>query len=560
LEIFTKKNFHKAGHELKIVMPKDIQDNPKFLDDIHDEGIRSFAKEIHLKWKSLLRVVDKNLLCKDCESTALDLPYPFIVPGGRFREFYYWDTLWILEGLYVSEMCLTAKSVIENTLWLVDKYGFVPNGSRVYYLNRSQPPVLPMMIQRYLEECGNGLRNKTKFIERSLGILEKEYSFWMAHRSVNVTNEHGSFTLNRYDANLTEPRPESYLHDVQLACNLTTMGSRQNLFHNIAATTESGWDFSGRWLNWTLIEDGKEYPDLRSSCTADLIPIDLNAVLMNNEVIIGGLWKILGNADNEAKYHEFAAAREKAFRSILYASRHNSWRDYNYVQGRLNEDRPFYITDLCPLWYTPFMKIPIEEIKTMLEDHQKIIYDYKGGVPISETYTAQQWDFPNVWAPTQYQLVRLHQRLYEETGDIGFDVKALEIAQKWIDSTYCGYRHYGYIFEKYDATMVGQPGAGGEYIVQEGFGWSNGVILWVIKQYGKRLMVPKECPVHPIVAKALMDEEVDDVGYLPVGWIRRYSTLFGLWTVAGLLTLLYKIWRRRKGYTGPLMQIVQGNS
>jgi alpha,alpha-trehalase len=60
-----------------------------------------------------------------------------IVPGGRFRESYYWDTYWIVKGLKVSDMTNTAYNSVMNLLELADTYGFIPNGGRDYYLNRS---------------------------------------------------------------------------------------------------------------------------------------------------------------------------------------------------------------------------------------------------------------------------------------------------------------------------------------------------------------------------------------------------------------------------------------
>ena len=39
-------------------------------------------------------------------------------------------------------------------------------------------------------------------------------------------------------------------------------------------------------------------------------------------------------------------------------------------------------------------------------------------------------------------------------------------------------------FEKMDAKRPGEPGGQGEYKVQTGFGWSNGVVLQFLQQYG----------------------------------------------------------------------------
>jgi alpha,alpha-trehalase len=147
-------NFHRPGFEMRIIIPKDWNSNPKFLKNIND-NLKPFAEAIHSKWKGLTRRFDQKKLCGECQASSFKLPYPFIVPGGRFREFYYWDSYWILEGLYVSEMCSTAGGMIENMLAMIDEFGFIPNGARIYYMNRSQPPLFDLMIERYIEECIN---------------------------------------------------------------------------------------------------------------------------------------------------------------------------------------------------------------------------------------------------------------------------------------------------------------------------------------------------------------------------------------------------------------------
>jgi alpha,alpha-trehalase len=77
--------------------------------------------------------------------TLLPLPRPFIIPGDRFRECYNWDSYWIIRGLLACRMLPAAQHLFENMLHLVDRYGFVPNGARTYYTNRSQPPLLGAM-------------------------------------------------------------------------------------------------------------------------------------------------------------------------------------------------------------------------------------------------------------------------------------------------------------------------------------------------------------------------------------------------------------------------------
>jgi hypothetical protein len=77
-----------------------------------------------------------------------------VVPGGRFEESYYWDSYWIIRGLLICDMTETAWGVISNLLEDVTNFGFVPNGGRIYYLDRSQPPLLTLMIAEYLNHVG----------------------------------------------------------------------------------------------------------------------------------------------------------------------------------------------------------------------------------------------------------------------------------------------------------------------------------------------------------------------------------------------------------------------
>ena len=92
-----------------------------------------------------------------------------IVPGGRFRESYYWDSYWINKGLLVSGMTTTANGVVNNLLTQVKTYGFVPNGGRDYYLNRSQPPFLSDMVVDLYNS------NSTFLTQDVLDTLNTEY-------------------------------------------------------------------------------------------------------------------------------------------------------------------------------------------------------------------------------------------------------------------------------------------------------------------------------------------------------------------------------------------------
>ncbi|XP_034521797.1 uncharacterized protein LOC117803322 isoform X2 [Ailuropoda melanoleuca] len=108
--------------------------------------------------------------------------HPFIVPGGRFLEFYYWDSYCVMEGLLLSEMPGTVKGMLQNFLDLVRIYGHVPNGARVYYLQRSQPPLLTLMMDSYLTHTDD-----TAFLRDNIGTLALELDFWTENRTISVS-------------------------------------------------------------------------------------------------------------------------------------------------------------------------------------------------------------------------------------------------------------------------------------------------------------------------------------------------------------------------------------
>ena len=93
-------------------------------------------------------------------------------------------------------------------------------------------------------------------------------------------------------------------------------------------------------------------------------------------------------------------------------------------------------------------------------------------------------DFPNVWAPYHLWIVEFFRSYGKD--DIAFD-----IAQRFVNTAYVGWlkTNKTMIFEKYDANNVGANGEGGEYVVQEGFGWTNGVVIKFIELYGDKLTV-----------------------------------------------------------------------
>lgn len=209
---FLMRNYEPSCSDMLLWSPPDFEPEPEFLSGIADPTLREWASDVHSLWNLLGRQLDPDVYTHPERHTLLPLKHPrMIVPGGRFCEFYYWDSYWIILGLLVSNMHDTAREITENFLDMVEKYGFIPNGSRKYYLNRSQPPLLAHMVSAVYEAQGD-----LEWLARALPTLEKEHAFWMAPglRALNVTDDSGRVhVLNRYYSPATRPRPESFVAD-----------------------------------------------------------------------------------------------------------------------------------------------------------------------------------------------------------------------------------------------------------------------------------------------------------------------------------------------------------
>lgn len=108
--------------------------------------------------------------------------------------------------LLVCGMKESAQRIILNSLHFIEAFGIVPNGARVYYLDRSQPPLLSEMVLEYYEATKDN-----SFLAKVLPSLDKEYQFWMTKRAVAIQIGDGkTYTLNQYNAQTSQPRPESF--------------------------------------------------------------------------------------------------------------------------------------------------------------------------------------------------------------------------------------------------------------------------------------------------------------------------------------------------------------
>uniref|UniRef100_A0A8R1TJI9 Trehalase n=1 Tax=Onchocerca volvulus TaxID=6282 RepID=A0A8R1TJI9_ONCVO len=474
LQSFVDEYFEQTGNELEDCELEGWIEHPPRLMMIQDPLLQDWALKLNQIWKVLCRKMKPE---NPKRTSLIHVPEEFIVPGGRFREFYYWDAYWIVKGLAVCGLHNAIKKMITNFVSVVDRYGFVPNGGRIYYLGRSQPPLLIPMAYEYYE-----LTNDLEFINQILPSLIKEYEFWQNNRAINVSDHKGDvYTVFYYHSKTNVPRPESFFVDIVHASRLSAQ-ERPKFYMDIASAAESGWDFSSRWF--------KDNRNIETIETTDVIPIDLNAFICWNLDILQYLLRHAGNFKKSKTFREKREILRRAMLQIFYNNTEGAWFDYNLRTKSHNLN--FYPSIAVPLFgecYQPLNQARPQKIVNFL--NKTGVYDYPGGVPTSLIRdTNQQWDFPNGWSPTNHMII---EGMRKSSNPI-VQEQAYRLAKKWVLGNYKVYSKTSYMWEKYNVIgNVPQKGSGGEYSVQDGFGWSNGVILDLLTTYFDRMQIePKD--------------------------------------------------------------------
>ncbi len=392
------------------------------------------------------------------EGTLIGLPHPYIVPGGRFEEQFYWDSYFTMLGLAADGRWDMIQNMLDNTAHLIDRFGFVPTANRTYFLSRSQPPVFALMVELLATKEGESAYVKY------LPQLKKEYAFWMSGQEKLEDSEHKSFArlaqmptgplLNRYYDNSAVPREE--MGEADIFFSEKYQGRQADkLFLHLRAAAESGWDFSSRWC---------EVPeDLGTIHTADIIPIDLNCLLYQLEKAIAKAAELSGDAAMASDYATKAQTRQEAIERYCWNYEKAFYFDYNF--HHYEQMMRYTLAAVFPL----FVGIANSEQSKGVADRLARDFLQDGGLLTTLEQSGQQWDKPNGWAP-------LHWVAIKGLEKYGYTDLANTIKTRWIEMNAVVYAETGNLVEKYDVTPGDHLGYGGEYPLQVGFGWTNGVL------------------------------------------------------------------------------------
>lgn len=430
------------------------------------DSSRSITEHINALWPVLTRQP------KDDGGTLIPLRKAYIVPGGRFGEVYYWDSYFTMLGLQAAGKEQLIENMVVNFAQLIQDYGHIPNGNRSYYLSRSQPPYFALMAQLLTD-----MRKDKSVLLDAQPQLQKEYQYWMAveneehikqqktakettqkayRKAVFVDTDN---VLNRYYDEMDTPRPESYREDIETAEK--SGRDKKAVYRHLRSGAESGWDYSSRWL-----KDGK---NLTTIHTTDILPVDLNCLLYYLEKTLEEVYAIKGHTHYAESMKNLAEKRKQAINKYFWNAEKGFYFDYDFIEKK--QTTVYSLAAVYPLFFKIASPEQAKAVANLLESQ----FLQAGGLTTTLAQTGEQWDAPNGWAPLQWMAI-------QGLRNYGYTDLATTIKERWIQNNIRVYKNTGKMVEKYNVYDISLLAGGGEYPVQDGFGWSNGVLLKLMSE------------------------------------------------------------------------------
>ena len=264
--------------------------------------------------------------------------------------------------------------------------------------------------------------------------------------------------MNRYYDDSDTPRPEAYKEDVHIAKE--SGRAAKEVYRDLKAAAESGWDFSTRWF-----ADGKNLATIE---TTNIIPIDLNSLMFNLEMILAKAYLVDQNKVEVDKFTRLAMRRQDAMERYCWSMEKSFYFDYNWVNKKPTSI--ISMAGMYPFYFRSASPMRMEAAHPVLQTELL----RAGGFVSTKVKSGQQWDAPNGWAPLQWIGIK---------GLRNYDQHTLadEVSGRWLALNRKVYKNTGKMVEKYNVEDLSLEAGGGEYPVQDGFGWSNGVAKALIK-------------------------------------------------------------------------------
>ncbi len=405
----------------------------------------------------------------------LYLPGEYVVPGGRFNEMYGWDSYFINLGLLRDGQVELAKSMVDQQLYEIEHYGMVLNANRSYYLTRSHPPVLSMMLFDVFNHTGD-----LDWLGRALPLAEQFHTYYLVppHRDQAsglsryfdvgrgtaaevLYGERDPYGRSHYDR-LREIFRDHYtaIEEVELFYDRTRDSLTEYALKGDRSMRESGFDPSGRFGPFNL--DAPRYA-----------PVCLNTLLYVFERNLAEMNRLIGDLGAAAYWEREAALRVDLINHFLWDEKHGLYLDYHLE--RFERTLYPFLTTFWPLW----ARIASKEQAARVMEHLPL-FEVEGGLQTSCCATGNQWDAPFIWAPLQLMAI-------EGMRHYGYCREADRIQKKFLNVVMHDFAGTGCLYEKYKSCgsrNVSSDLRFGYTSNEPGFGWTNGVILELFHQDG----------------------------------------------------------------------------
>lgn len=364
----------------------------------------------------------------DDDESLLGMPKPYLVPSYDetasfdYNELYYWDSYFMVQGLMNAENRELVTGILENLLYLFERFGVIPNASRTYLTGRSQPPFLTSFIF----DVYSAYDMDRAWLKRAMKIAEAEYhTVWCGTKKPNERLAYQGLS-RYYDIN--------YLHDL--------------------AEAESGWDMTPRFSRKALY----------------YLPVDLNALLYKYELDLARTARLFEDEAAAKKWDAKAEVRKKTMNALMWDQLRGLYYDYDFKKQKRGA-----VSSLAA--YFPMWAGMVSEKRAAALVKALRRFENKGGLATTDALplgqfvpgaVPVQWAFPNGWAPLHFVVV-------EGLLKYGYREDAERIAMKWLRTNLDWFNEHGVFLEKYNVVNPDKPPQKGVYPSQTGFGWTNAI-------------------------------------------------------------------------------------
>lgn len=446
LSEFVHKHFYAFEHAAK---------------EYHSDANHTAREHITELWSVLER---RNRLDR---GSLIAVPYSYIVPGGRFSEQFYWDSYFIMLGLAADGRWGMIKNMMSNYTFMIRKFGFIPTANRTYFLSRSQPPFFSHMVKLLASH-----QNRKLTLLEYLPYMLAEYRYWTKGKRLlekdddvvakkRVVRLPNGAIVGRYYDDKTTPRPESLREDVETVDKSGDLSDIEKMYLDLRAGAESGWDFSSRWF--------RDPQDIGTIHTTDIVPVDLNCLLYHLEMTIAETYQLLFQPLLARKFQRSADRRMGAIVKYMWDEQQQFFCDYDFREGK--STGVLTLAGVFPLYAKVATPTQARSVAKRLEKD----FLQPGGLLTTLADTGQQWDAPNGWAPLQWIAI-------QGLREYGYHGLADKIKKAWVKTCLDTYTREGKMVEKYNVREPNKLGGGGEYVLQDGFGWTNGVLAALLAE------------------------------------------------------------------------------